>query len=921
MNIKTLKVIAIVLLVVIVLGAGIYWMVSGMSNKGLEGFQGATATTVANTISLLDTQKGTVNYGPTGSKYEITYKYVTYMNNFMNNLVYSYISDYTYNGKIIANSKITSKLLENLNGLVLNTHYKLIPKTELVFMKIYDFFVASYPAKDEFVLPGDIICKSIDDIPDKVMIFNNTTLLIPQISNSSVLTNVGLGREKIKLEKNNTPNLDVNLYISNQGLLRSMADNDDELDGIIITVWTYPQAFFVGQTNTSVSSNNKIKYEIKNRTIKLSSSDNKSVPDFQPFAVNNKALYEFNLATISHYNDLVKKIQTNYNEASKKLLNTNIDLTKTKDELTQKKAELTAASVALNNAIKSASVEGFQTVGTTTTTTTAQVVSPIMAKINQLKELQAQKAVEFANAKATAEAQAKKASNNAVKAIDNAKSAANAQVKAAEETAAILQSEKAGLMTNKSRLETEKAGLMTNKSRLETEKAGLMTNKSRLETEKAGLMTNKSKLEGEIASAETKLNLSIQKLSTSVSTFQDVSSTTPEKTLDDNLEKLDAKISDIEKLKTEKQSIETKLTDLRNILQGAQFTTDPMSLGYELAKARSAINNPASNVTCPPPPACPPQQACPPPPSCPPQQACQDISALDIQNKNLDTRNRDLMNANASLAQEIDTKAAKITELNDDLGIKITTINQLNDRIANFDKALTNEERQALTDAKNAAEIAKLEIEKTLKLTEDERDMAIKNRNELSAKYDACESSRRNLSSASTSPVFGGPMMGGRPPSYVCNPMSPNGGRALDKYAMPILQNNHIDPTLGSSLAEIPSKYDYPPTSSLAEIPSKYDYPPTSSLAEIPSKYDYPPTTSAELLPIPPQQQELTATDGIADTSLSAATGFTDIPKHKLQQLIQNARSNPYWTYRPENYDSHDRYAAPTSWWVTGYNA
>ena len=77
----------------------------------------------------------------------------------------------------------------------------------------------------------------------------------------------------------------------------------------------------------------------------------------------------------------------------------------------------------------------------------------------------------------------------------------------------------------------------------------------------------------------------------------------------------------------------------------------------------------------------------------------------------------------------------------------------------------------------------------------------------------------------------------------------------------------------------------------------------------------------AELLPIPPQQQTQPATDGIADTTLVAATGFTDIPKYVHQQQIQNASSNPYWTYRPENYDSHDRYAAPLMHWVTGYNA
>jgi hypothetical protein len=235
------------------------------------------------------------------------------------------------------------------------------------------------------------------------------------------------------------------------------------------------------------------------------------------------------------------------------------------------------------------------------------------------------------------------------------------------------------------------------------------------------------------------------------------------------------------------------------------------------------------------------------------------------------------MNANASLGREIDNKAALITDLEGKLGIATTTVNQLNDKIANFDKALTNEERASITDAKNAAELAKLNIENTLKLTAAERDMAMKAQDELRAKYDVCESTRRNMPAM---PMNAGPMMkmeGGISPSYVYKPMS-----AMDTSI---------------------------PVGSLNKPIYQSEQPISVGVSK-----DVP----AELLPISPQQP---ATAGIADNSLTAKVGFTDIPKQAIQQQIQNARSNPYWTYRPENYDSHDRYAAPSPWWVTGFNS
>ena len=61
------------------------------------------------------------------------------------------------------------------------------------------------------------------------------------------------------------------------------------------------------------------------------------------------------------------------------------------------------------------------------------------------------------------------------------------------------------------------------------------------------------------------------------------------------------------------------------------------------------------------------------------------------------------------------------------------------------------------------------------------------------------------------------------------------------------------------------------------------------------------------------------APGSVADSSTFAPMSFTNIPK---TQLINPTYGNPSWSFRPENYDSQDRYAPKMpEWWVTGYNA
>ena len=218
MNMKTLKWVAVVLLMVIVLGAGIYWMVTGMSRGGLEGFQTATPTTQ-------------VTSNVTMKSYIIAYEYQLDTNN---NIIACYVTKITdAKSRNLYTATIPYKFNKDIIALLKeNTDYIKVSSSELIWMKFAnsntraedDIYYVSHPGRDTtqinpsnptYILPSHIICKQLSVLDGKqVYLFNK-----------SLFTNITFDKATYKAKENGTP-IDINLYTSPDGLLRSMATND-----------------------------------------------------------------------------------------------------------------------------------------------------------------------------------------------------------------------------------------------------------------------------------------------------------------------------------------------------------------------------------------------------------------------------------------------------------------------------------------------------------------------------------------------------------------------------------------------------------------------------------------------------------------------------------------------------------------------
>jgi hypothetical protein len=844
MDMKTLKWIAIVLLVAVVVGAGIYWMVSGMSRGGLEGFQ-ATSTTTANTITLTTSvEKTSVTMGP----YNIQYKYVTDKEN----LVQCYITGVT--GKFTLQE---NKISDNYMNALDSKNYVIKPKTELIWMKFAngtpdnskngandDFYLVAHPGLDAnkniintgkptYIMPSHIICKALTDIPTNVYLFHKDLLLEKTIDDNDVY----------KMKDNDTP-IDINLYVTNQGLLRSMATNDS----IEKTVFKYAnygtgkyKCFgFVGDELTNLSNSKQYPYIFNTKSIN---------PYFNSFSRNNNKIYNINPI----FQELTIKVST----LDTTLTSTQSDLTKTQSELLQKKNNLNVASAALNNAISEATkqiTEGFQ--ATSTTTTTTQPVSPILDKINQLKKLQAKRFAELAAAKAsqTSLQSNLKAASNALNSVISSATTTTQKIEGFQDTTTSTTQPASPILAKINQLKEIQTSLQSNKSLLETEKTNLQSNKSRLETENAALLSKKTELENQIKAAEAQLKTIQQTIETALATksgFQDVAASP---SLTDDITKLEQLINELKNEKTNavkeismlkgqlvsvsanqavNETDSNRLKTLETILNNSQLPTNDLTALATKLK---------TNQNCPPAPVCPSAPNCPPAPVCPPAQ---DITAIQQPLKDTITELENKIIFKDKLLQAADEEYKKLEDL-----------------LKEPNTALTDKERVELTQAK-------LKAEETLKLTELDRNEFMRQRDDLKVRLNSCEQSKLNMP---------GPGMGSRPPEYVCRPT----------FSMN-------------------SKFD---------TPRDILTPATLLPQGVTSPAMPVPGMPVPAMPVPGSENKHLA-ERIPEGGL-AQVSFTNISKTQPPYTWEN----PYWTYRPENYDANDRYALATpAWWITGHNA
>jgi hypothetical protein len=720
MNMKTLKVIAIVLLVVIVLGAGIYWMVSGMSNKGLEGFQTPPTTTTTTT---------TIPAPPTPS---------TILENFRkaNNTEWNVGKKHTFSVTGTAANATTNRIWgggDEFGTYTLDSpiavaavHAGIVPinKSGIVTIEITKG-LESYIASTR----NGILSNKFGKYEGSYR-FEQDSRFISQLEIGKTYafkirgtTGWGIwgGGDTLTTYTADSPIVTAAVHA---GIVK---DGEEKEIRLIILAG---QSNYTGVTRNSITSKQYGPYTKSYRFI------DETLPTL------DSDIATINLELTQKSSNLVKT-QADLSQKTSNLAAAQSELTQKNSNLAAAQSELSAASAALNNAIKSASVEGFQTVGTTTTTTTAQVVSPIMAKINQLKELQKQKADEFAKAKLDLEA---------------AKTEQAAQITSLADRVAGLELE----------LNNAKAAKKTAEDALTTAAQNLADAKDAGIKDKVSIAS----LESELSNAKTEVTTKQNQIDTINKALAEATANT------DTLVK-NARID--ERLAAEQKY--NMLTDSYNILNNELQNAKTEIIRLDSIKNTSALTDPERAKL-----------------------------------------NKDLLDKQAEISS-ITTKLMDVESKLRDCSTKL-----------------------------NAAPVAQM--------------------------------------------------------------LPPPVGATAVPVPPPVGATAVQAPTLGTPNVPMP-----PPT--LVGYPAVQT--PTLPNVLLPNSATSPtvqgPIQPAELLPIPPQQQTQPATSGIADNSLTAKVGFTDIPKHVHQQQFQNARSNPYWTYRPENYDSHDRYAAPVPWWVSGYNS
>jgi hypothetical protein len=834
MNMKTLKVIAVVLLVVIVLGAGIYWMVSGMSNRGLEGFQTATTTTTQPTTIPEPPNPSTIlgNFRANNTDWKVGEKHTfivtgTATNNTSNRIWGGgdALGTYTLDSPIAVAAVHAGIVPLGITGIVTiiiiagQNSYTASTRNGIASLS-FGKYEASYRFEQD--------SRNIRGLKEGTHSFK---------IRGTTGWGIWGGGDVLATYTADSPIVTAAVHA---GIIKKNKDKE-------ITILILPGIdTYIGVTRNDITSSNFGKYD--------------------------KA-YRFIDPALPLLNQDLGKIQS--------------ELEQKKNNLATAQSELSAASAALNNAIKSASVEGFQTVGTTTTTTTAQVVSPIMAKINQLKELQKQKAIEFAKTKS--ELEADKGKVQAMIDSTNARLAEAGYGDMSKPISARLDN----LANKKTVLESDKDRLTKAISEL-----GIQDN--------ANVVANVQSIASKLASTSTSLN------SILAESFQNMQNATPANpNIISLIEKLPNQISQLKAMRNDARSglstanatlsgVQNKLSiqgykmdNLDTILSNAGRVAgleSELNIAKEAKKtAEDALTTAAQNLA--------------------------DAKDAGIKDKvSIASLESELANAKT----EVTTKQNQIDNINKALAEATANTDTLV-RNARIDERLAAEQKyNMLTDSYNIlnnelqnakTEIIRLDsIKNTSALTDPER---AKFNKDLLDKQAEISSITTKLMDVESKLKDCSTKLNAAPVAQMLPP--PVGATAVP-VPPPVGATVVQTPTLGTPNVPMP-----PPT--LVGYPAVQT--PTLPNVLLPDSTTNPtvqgPIQPAELRHIPPQQEQ-TATYGIADTSLSAATGFTDIPKHKLQQLIQNARSNPYWTYRPENYDSHNRYAAPTSWWVTGYN-